>query len=191
MSTTQSMYTKILHTTSQPIFHHTRNKSSSTGLSSTCLDLTTRALAVTSVPDSRDADSTGNSINTRNDDNNSTTTTQKGDTILRLEELIDGLQQNTSLSTLELSHNHLVDIDALLSVLWKCPTLQTLNLLGNKIAHLRSWSKFWSQPRPTRLRELEVSYNPFHYSYCNNNTHTRRISHQQGETTKPSTTSES
>ena len=84
--------------------------------------------------------------------------------ILHVEDLLDGLQQNTSLQELQLSRNELADVDALLSILWKCPKLKTLDLLGNNITQLASLRRFWSQSRPSRLQRLELSYNPFHYS---------------------------
>jgi hypothetical protein len=96
---------------------------------------------------------------------------------LRLEELLDGLQRNRSLATLELSRNELEDVDELLSVLWRCPKLRSLNLLGNRIARLQSWRRFWAQPWPTRLRQLELSYNPFHY--CPPTRHGHEQQHQQ------------
>ncbi len=83
---------------------------------------------------------------------------------LHVEDLLDGLQQNTSLRELQLSRNELADVDALLSILWKCPNLQTLDLLGNNITQLASLRRFWSQSRPSRLQKLELSYNPFHYN---------------------------
>ena len=88
---------------------------------------------------------------------------------LHLEDLLDGLQENTSLRELQLSRNELADVDALLSVLWKCPNLKTLDLLGNNITQLASLRRFWSQSRPSRLQKLELSYNPFHYSRGKNN----------------------
>ena len=83
---------------------------------------------------------------------------------LHVEDLLDGLQRNTTLQELELSRNELSDVDALLSILWKCPRLNSLDLLGNRISQLASLRRFWSQSRPSRLQKLELSYNPFHYS---------------------------
>jgi len=85
-------------------------------------------------------------------------------TTLRVEDLLDGLQRNTTLEELQLCRNELADVDALLSIMWKCPKLTTLDLLGNRISQLASLRRFWSQSRPSRLQKLELSYNPFQYS---------------------------
>jgi len=95
---------------------------------------------------------------------NMTTTSNMNQSTLRVEDLLDGLQQNASLQELQLARNELSDVDALLSILWKCPNLKTLDLLGNNITQLASLRRFWSQSRPSRLQKLELSYNPFHYS---------------------------
>jgi hypothetical protein len=94
------------------------------------------------------------------------TTSSMNPSTLRIEDLLDGLQQNTSLQELQLSRNELADVDALLSILWKCPNLKTLDLLGNNIIQLASLRRFWSQSRPSRLQKLELGYNPFHYSHA-------------------------
>ena len=97
---------------------------------------------------------------------NMITTSEVDQSTLRVEYLLEGLQQNTSLQELQLSRNELTDVDALLSILWKCPTLKTLDLLGNNITQLASLRRFWSQCRPSRLQKLELSYNPFHYNHA-------------------------
>lgn len=91
------------------------------------------------------------------------TTSNMNKSTLRVEDLLDGLQENTSLQELQLARNELADVDALLCILWKCPNLKNLDLLGNNIAQLASLRRFWSQSRPSRLQKLELSYNPFHY----------------------------
>jgi hypothetical protein len=97
---------------------------------------------------------------------NMMTTSNMNQSTLHIEDLLDGLQQNTSLQELQLSRNELADVDALLSILWKCPNLKTLDLLGNNITQLASLRRFWSQSRPSRLQKLELSYNPFHYNHA-------------------------
>lgn len=84
---------------------------------------------------------------------------------LHVDELLDGLHRNNSLWTLELCRNKLNEVDALLSMLLKCPNLMALNLLGNRITNIKSWRRFWSQTQPSRLQKLELSYNPFHYQH--------------------------
>jgi Ran GTPase-activating protein (RanGAP) involved in mRNA processing and transport len=83
--------------------------------------------------------------------------------LLHVDELVDGLQQNESLRQLELSRNELCDVDSLLAILWKCPNLKVLDLMGNRITRLKSWRRFWLQTRPSRLQKLDLSFNPFHY----------------------------
>jgi hypothetical protein len=52
------------------------------------------------------------------------------------------------------------DADRLLSVLWKCPQqLECLDLRWNEIASLE-FPEFYSQPKPCRLRQLNVFANP-------------------------------
>ena len=58
---------------------------------------------------------------------------------LHVDELLDGLPRNHSLRTLELCWNELNEVDALLSIVWKCPQLKALNLLGNRITDIKSW----------------------------------------------------
>ena len=99
---------------------------------------------------------------------NMTANSSNYQTSLYLEDLLGGLQQNTSLQELQLCRNELADVDALMSILWKCPNLKTLDLLGNNITQLASLRRFWSQSRPSRLQKLELSYNPFHYSSAKN-----------------------
>lgn len=76
---------------------------------------------------------------------------------------LESLRRNKSLRHLELSRNQLDDVDPLLSILWDCPNLKVLSLLGNRITRLSSWRRFWLQTRPSRLRRLDLSYNPFQY----------------------------
>ena len=99
---------------------------------------------------------------------NMPTTSNMNQSTLHVEDLFDGLERNTSLQELQLSRNELADVDALLSILWKCPNLKTLDLLGNNITQLASLRRFWSQSRPSRLQKLELSYNPFHYNRAKN-----------------------
>jgi len=78
-----------------------------------------------------------------------------------IEELLPGLQANDSLAYLDLSRNKLSDISAILSILWYCPHIQSLDLLGNRIANLQALAgrRLIQQKRPSRLRRLELGHN--------------------------------
>ena len=78
-----------------------------------------------------------------------------------VEELLPGLQANHSVRHLDLSRNQLSDVTAVLTILRYCPHIQTLDLLGNRLANLQALAgrPFIHQTRPSRLRRLELGYN--------------------------------
>ena len=93
-----------------------------------------------------------------------------------VDELLDGLEENFTLRHLELSLNQLSNVDSLFMMLWKCPNIKFLDLMGNRISRLKSSSTTtcWIQQRLftsnhrnstrhcSRLQRLELSHNPFH-----------------------------
>jgi Leucine-rich repeat (LRR) protein len=78
-----------------------------------------------------------------------------------MEELLPGLQANHSLTHLDLSRNQLTDVTPILTILWHCPHIQTLDLLGNRLTNFQALAgrRFVHQTRPSRLRRLELGYN--------------------------------
>ena len=78
-----------------------------------------------------------------------------------IEELLPGLQANDSIRHLDLSRNQLSDVTAFQVILWCCPHIQTLDLLGNRLASLQALAgrRFMHQTRPSRLRRLELGFN--------------------------------